>query len=255
VTAGEPVIEVRGLCKAFDGREVFDGLDLTVFRGETLTILGGSGSGKSVLLKLIIGLLEADRGEIRVFGQDLVALSEDERLPLRARIAMLFQGGALFDSLSVADNLAYPLRRQPRFSPEAIPARIAEVLELVGLPGIGDMLPAALSGGMRKRVALARAIAPQPEVVLYDEPTTGLDPLSTRRIDDLIRSINLRMGITSIVVTHDLPSAFLISDRIAFLADGRIHAVEDRRHFMQSPDPAIRSFLEAMPIGLNGGVR
>ena len=241
-----PIIEVRGLAKAFGGKVVFDGLSLSIRRGETVTILGASGSGKSVLLKTLIGLVEPDRGSILVDGQDIVPLSEAERAPVRRRVSMLFQGGALFDSLSVAANVAYPLQHQRRWSAGEAAARVAECLAVVGLPDTGDMMPAELSGGMKKRVALARAIAAEPDVILYDEPTTGLDPITTRRIDDLIRSVQERLGITSLVVTHDLASAFLVSDRIAMLDGGRIRALEGVDAFRGSRDPVIRAFVDAM---------
>jgi phospholipid/cholesterol/gamma-HCH transport system ATP-binding protein len=240
-----PIIEVRGLCKSFGKRTLFDGLDLSVRRGETLTILGSSGSGKSVLLKTMIGLVEPDHGEVRIDGTDIVPLSEAGRVGVRRRVAMLFQGGALFDSLTVAENVAYPMRIQGRH-PEEIPPLVRAALEMVGLPEVGEQLPAELSGGMKKRVALARAIAGQPEVVLYDEPTTGLDPINTRRIDDLIRSIQERLGVTSVVVTHDIASAFMVSDRMAMLGDGRILAVDDVDRFRRSELPAIRDFVTAM---------
>ncbi len=242
------IIEVRGLCKAFGKRVLFDELALSVRRGETVTILGASGSGKSVLLKTIIGLVEADHGAVLVDGQDIVPLTEAARLPLRRRVSMLFQGGALFDSLSVADNVAYPLVRQHRLEPGEVAARVAESLAVVDLADTGAMMPAELSGGMKKRVALARAISAEPEVVLYDEPTTGLDPITTRRIDDLIRSVQHRLGITSIVVTHDLPSAFLVSDRVAMLAGGRIQTIEEVAAFRRSRDPEIRAFVDAMEV-------
>ncbi len=243
----ETIIELRGLGKSFGDKSVFADLDLAIRRGETLTILGASGSGKSVLLKTIIGLVEPDRGSVLVDGQDIVPLSEAERVPMRRRVSMLFQGGALFDSLSVADNVAYPLHHQRgRLSPGEIAARVAESLAVVGLPATGDMMPAELSGGMKKRVALARAIAAEPAVVLYDEPTTGLDPITTRRIDDLIRSVQERLGITSVVVTHDLASAFLVSDRIAMLDGGRIRSIDGVDEFRRSDDPVIRAFVDAM---------
>jgi phospholipid/cholesterol/gamma-HCH transport system ATP-binding protein len=225
------MIAARQLRKAFGDRVVFDGLDLEVRRGETLTVLGTSGSGKSVLLKMIVGLLEPDGGELRV----------DSR-----RISMLFQSGALFDSLTVAENIAYPLRRLRH---DMIPDRVAHALERVGLPGIESLMPSELSGGMKKRVALARAIAPEPEIVLYDEPTTGLDPINTRRIDDLIRAIQSELGVTSVVVTHDLASACMVSDRIAMLDGGRIVEVSPPRELLRSAVPAIRSFVQAMPLG------
>jgi phospholipid/cholesterol/gamma-HCH transport system ATP-binding protein len=242
----EAIIDVRGLCKRFGAKPIFDELTLTIRRGETLTILGTSGSGKSVLLKTLIGLIEPDRGAVVVDGQDIVPLSEVERVPVRRRVSMLFQGGALFDSLSVADNVAYPLRQQRRFSPAEVAARVAESLAVVGLPDTEAMMPSELSGGMKKRVALARAIAPEPQVVLYDEPTTGLDPITTRRIDDLIRSVQERLGITSVVVTHDLASAFLVSDRIAMLDGGRIRSIDRVDAFRRSHDPVIRAFVDAM---------
>jgi len=246
MNGGDTIIELVGLSKAFGDKTIFDELGLSIRRGETLTILGASGSGKSVLLKTIIGLIEPDRGSVFVDGEDIVALSEAERAPLRRRVSMLFQGGALFDSLSVADNVAYPLRHQGRFSQAEVAARVAESLAVVGLPETEAMMPAELSGGMKKRVALARAIAAEPDVVLYDEPTTGLDPITTRRIDDLIRSVQERLGITSIVVTHDLASAFLISDRIAMLDAGRIRSIDGVDAFRRSRDPVIRAFVDAM---------
>lgn len=242
------IITLRDLDKSFGNRRLFAGLSLSIRRGETLTIVGTSGSGKSVLLKTIIGLVVPDRGAVLLDGRDLVPLSDDERQPLRRRMSMLFQGGALFDSRSVADNVAYPLRQQRRWSRSEIADRVSESLRLVGLPDIGALMPAELSGGMKKRVAMARAIAPEPEVVLYDEPTTGLDPISTRRIDELIRDVQRRLGITSVVVTHDLPSAYLVSDRIAMLSDGRIHSVDDVASFRGSTDPIIRGFVDAMRI-------
>lgn len=240
------IIEVRSVGKAFGRKVVFDDLSLSVRRGETLTILGQSGSGKSVLLKMLIGLVDADRGAILVDGLNVVSLSDEQLLPVRQRVSMLFQGGALFDSLTVAANVAYPLRRRRLLSARELADRVAHALEVVGLPGINEMMPAELSGGMKKRVALARAIVAEPDVVLYDEPTTGLDPISTRRIDDLIRSVQARLHATSIVVTHDLASAFLISDRIAMLAGGRVVAVEPTAVFRRSANPAIRAFVDAM---------
>lgn len=232
--------------KAFGKSEVFADLSLDVIAGETLTILGASGSGKSVMLKLLIGLLKPDAGSIQFAGRELVPLSEDELLPVRRRISMLFQGGALFDSLSVGENVAYSLREHLTLSEEEIAHRVAEKLTLVGLPGIEGMRPSDLSGGMKKRVALARAIAADPEVILYDEPTTGLDPINTRRINELILSLKDRLHVTSLVVTHDLPSAYMISDRIAMLSERRIVAVLPQREFRASAVPAIREFVSAM---------
>ena len=242
----DAIIELRAVHKSFGRRTLFADLSLSVARGETLTILGASGGGKSVLLKTIIGLVEVDSGAVLIDGEDLVPLSEEARVPFRRRVSMLFQGGALFDSLTVADNVAFPLRRQHRGDETEIAARVAEALAHVDLPDTGAMMPAELSGGMKKRVALARAIVTDPEVILYDEPTTGLDPMNTRRIDDLIRSVQRRLGVTSIVVTHDLPSAFLVSDRMAMLAGGRIDVIDAVEPFRRSRDLEIRSFLDAM---------
>ncbi len=241
-----PFIEFRGVKKRFGPKVIYDDLTLSIRRGETLTIVGGSGTGKSVMLKLLIGLLKPDEGAIEVEGTDVVPLDEDQLLPIRRRISMLFQGGALFDSLSVGENVAYPLREHYSMTEAEIAARVEERLALVGLPGISAMKPDDLSGGMRKRVALARAIAADPEVVLYDEPTTGLDPLNTRRISELIRSVQRRLNVTSIVVTHDLGSAYMVSDRLAMLHERRIAAVLPTDEFRASTKPEIRAFVSAM---------
>lgn len=246
-TPDQRFIEFAGVKKAFGAKVVYEELNLAIRRGETMAILGGSGTGKSVALKLLIGLLAPDAGSIRFDGQEVVGLDEHQLLPVRRRISMLFQGGALFDSLSAAENVAYPLREHFQMSEEEISDRVAERLEMVGLPGIEELRPADLSGGMRKRLALARAIAADPEVILYDEPTTGLDPANTRRISELIRSVQQRMKVTSIVVTHDMPSAFMVSDRMAMLHERRIIAVLPRDDFRRSAIPAIRQFVTAMP--------
>ncbi len=239
-------IELVGIHKAFGDNRVFEDLSLSVRRGESLAIVGGSGCGKSVLLRMLIGLTGADAGAIRFDGEELTKLSEAGFLPVRRRISMMFQAGALFDSLSVGENVAYPLRAQLALAEDDLRLRVTSTLELVGLPGIEERSPAALSGGMRKRVALARAIVTEPEVVLFDEPTAGLDPLNTRRIDDLIRSIQRDLGITVLVVTHDLPSAYRVCDRIAMLAERRILAVLPTPEFRRSTEPTIRAFVEAM---------
>jgi len=227
---------------------ILEDLALNVARGESLAILGPSGSGKSVLLKVLIGLIKPDAGSVRFAGRDLVPLSEGEIAPIRARMAMLFQGGALFDSLTVGENVAYPLRVIGGFDEEALVARVRDRLALVGLPETEAMLPSQLSGGMKKRVALARALAGDPEVILYDEPTTGLDLLTARRIDDLIRSVQRRLHVTSIVVTHDLGSALRVSDRIAMLGDRRIEIVLPTTSFLTAEIPAVRELREAMSL-------
>lgn len=248
-----PLIELSGIGKAFGSRRIYEGLALCVQRGETLALLGGSGSGKSVLLKLLIGLIKPDTGSIVFDGQELVNLDEEALLPVRRRISMLFQGGALFDSISVGENVAYPLREHLKLSEKELAARVAEKLQLVGLPGIEQMRPAELSGGMRKRVAIARAIAADPEVLLYDEPTTGLDPINARRINELILAIQRDLHVTAIVVTHDMPSAFMVSNRMAMLSDRRIIATLPCEEFRRSEVPAIRDFVTAMAEGRPSG--
>jgi len=247
-SASTAFIEFRQVRQAFGKNRLYDDLSLCVNRGETMTILGGSGSGKSVMLKLLIGLLKPDSGVIRFDGQDLVPLDEQKLLPVRRRISMLFQGGALFDSLSVGENVAYPIHEHLHLSAKQIAERVAEKLALVGLPGIENMWPAELSGGMRKRVAIARAIAADPEVLLYDEPTTGLDPINTRRINELIMSIQRNLRVTSLVVTHDLASAFMISDRMAMLSERRILATLPCEEFRRSQESAIHDFVSAMAL-------
>ncbi len=243
-----PLVSFRGVTKAFGAKTVYRDLTLDVQRGETLVVLGASGSGKSVMLKMIIGLVAPDAGSLRFDGQEIAGLPEAALLPLRRRVSMLFQGGALFDSLSVAENVAYPLRIRGDADERAIAARVKELLAVVDLSGTEALAPAELSGGMRKRVALARAIATEPELVLFDEPTTGLDPIVTRRILELIRSIQRRLDITSVIVTHDLPSAYLVSDRIAMLSEGRIVAARPTAEFRRSPEPVIREFVTAMEL-------
>jgi phospholipid/cholesterol/gamma-HCH transport system ATP-binding protein len=220
-------------------------LSLDVHVGETLVILGGSGAGKSVLLKHANGLLRPDAGCVIVDGLDITELPEAALVETRRRIGVLFQGGALFDSMTVGDNVAYGLREHTRLPPRAIAERVRTTLEMVDLPGTEHLMPAALSGGMRKRAALARAIAVEPVAVLYDEPTTGLDPVLAHRIDLLIRSLQERLRLTSVVVTHDLHSAFSVGDRFAFLHDGVIRLVGPRAELERSSDPIVREFVRA----------
>ncbi|MCK6552706.1 ATP-binding cassette domain-containing protein [Myxococcota bacterium] len=248
VPHAEALIHFDAVSKAFGANVLYDGLDLGVRRAETIAVLGGSGLGKSVLLKLLIGLLKPDRGAIWFDGVDVVPLAEPAMIPIRRRISMLFQGGALFDSLSVAENVAYPLRIHGRVARRDVRARVSACLAMVGLEGTEAKMPAELSGGMKKRVALARAIAPAPEVLLFDEPTTGLDPLNTRRISELIRHIQRELGVTSIVVTHDLASAAIVADRMTLLSGGRIAADLPTAEFLRSRDPTIRAFVTAMAV-------
>jgi phospholipid/cholesterol/gamma-HCH transport system ATP-binding protein len=240
------LIQFSSVKKAFGEKRVFQGLDLSVLRGQVLTMVGGSGVGKSVLLKLLIGLLRADAGSIIFDGAEITRMEEAELAIVRQRIAMLFQSGALFDSLSVGRNVAYGLEEhfQNKMSASEIDDRVAWALGLVDLPGIQEMRPSDLSGGMRKRVGLARAIAVRPEVVLYDEPTTGLDPINTARINHLIMGLQERLEITSIVVTHDMKSAFTISDRMAMVHTGRVIGYGTVEEFRASTDPRVADFIE-----------
>lgn len=244
---GDELIAFQDLWKAFGPKSIYEGLSLHIRRGENLTVIGGSGTGKSVLLKCLIGLLQPDRGSIRFDGQELVGLSEASYIPVRTRIAMLFQGGALFDSIDVGENVAYPIREHYRRMPEPeLRDRVAHKLELVGLPGVERMRIADLSGGMKKRVGLARAIAIDPEVVLYDEPTTGLDPINTRRINELIIKLNETLRVTSIVVTHDLESAYMVSHRMAMLHNRRILFEGTVDEIRASEVPEVKAFMHAM---------
>jgi phospholipid/cholesterol/gamma-HCH transport system ATP-binding protein len=241
----EPIIRFRDVRKAFGPKVIYRGLNLDIRAGETITIMGGSGVGKSVMLKLLIRLLEADHGSITFHGQEITSMRDLEIGVVRQRIAMLFQGAALFDSISVGDNVAYGLHEHYRH--QMTEAKIRETvnwaLSLVGLPGIELMRPSDLSGGMKKRVGLARAIAVKPEVLLYDEPTTGLDPINTARINHLINGLKAALNVTSIVVTHDMTSAFGISDRMAMVFRGEIILAGTPDDFRASKDPRVRDFI------------
>ncbi|MBI4702930.1 MAG: ABC transporter ATP-binding protein [Deltaproteobacteria bacterium] len=241
----EPLIQFRAVRKAFGPKVVLRDLSLDVFPGETLTVMGGSGVGKSVMLKLLIRLLEPDAGSIRFHGEETTAMDAARLRQVRQRIAMLFQGGALFDSFSVAGNVGYALREHYylTMSESEIAERVAWALGLVDLPGTEQMRPSDLSGGMKKRVALARAVALRPEVLLYDEPTTGLDPINTTRICHLIRGLQRALGVTSIVVTHDMHSAFAVSDRMAMLHRGEVIAAGPPESFRHPQDPRIVQFI------------
>src|SRR5215510_754299 len=238
-----PFIELRAVQIAFEDHDVLRGIDLTVMSGEILTIMGGSGSGKSVLLRLIAGLIKPDMGEIRLDGTDIVPLNEDDMLSFRQRMGVVFQQAALFDSMSVADNIAYPLYEHAKLDEAAIQQRVAELLDIVGLPGIQEKFPAELSGGMRKRVGIARALAMKPAIVLYDEPTSGLDPGNAKMISQLIIQVAETFGTTSVVVSHDLYWSLKISTRAALIYDGKIIAIGTPAAIQSSPIPEVQAFL------------
>ncbi len=243
---GTPLIRFTNVQKRFGSKVIYSDLNLEVLRGETITIMGASGSGKSVLLKMLIGLLTADAGTITFDGETITGMSDMQLTEVRRRIAYLFQGAALFDSLSVGENVAYGLREQfwDTMTNEQIEVRVAQSLQLVGLPGIQEMHPSDLSGGMKKRVGLARTLALQPEVLLYDEPTTGLDPINTGRINHLISGIKQSLGITSVVVTHDMGTAFTVSDRLVMLNKGRVQLIGTKEEFRATTDTYVRDFIE-----------
>lgn len=237
------IISWNKVFKAFGETKVLVDMNLEVNEGETLTIIGGSGSGKSVMLRLLLALMHPDSGKVYFDGHDVTIADEEGIIEIRKQVGMLFQGGALFDSLSVAENIAYPLREHYDYSEEHIAKIVAEKLDLVGLPGTQNIMPSDLSGGMKKRVALARAIATDPKVILYDEPTTGLDPANTMRINKLIRHLQNKLKVTSIVVTHDMSSAFYVSDRLAMLYDRKIEYVGTADEVRRSTNRIVQNFI------------
>lgn len=237
------MIQIEQLHRSFRGVPVLRGVDFIVQDGETVVIIGRSGCGKSVLLKHLCGLLKPDRGRVIVDGVDIVPLGERELTPIRRQFGFLFQGAALFDSLTLFENVAFPLREQRRFSEAEIARRVREALEIVGLAGAEQKKPAELSGGMRKRAGLARAVVTTPKYLLYDEPTTGLDPIRADTINNLILRLRDRYHVTGVAVTHDMASAYKIADRIAMLHEGRIHAVGTPREIQASSDPVVQQFI------------
>jgi phospholipid/cholesterol/gamma-HCH transport system ATP-binding protein len=238
-----PLFCVRGLIKAYGANRVLDGLDFDVVRGECLVIMGRSGSGKSVTLRQLNGLETTDAGSVLFDGEEIAPLIERELYPLRRRVAMLFQSGALFDSMDVHENIAFPLREHTDLDEAAIAQRVREKLGVVRLPGVEELMPSELSGGMRKRVALARSLALDPEAVLFDEPTTGLDPVTSATIGHLIASTQRELGMTSVVVTHDVPLARRVGDRIGFLEGGRFRFIGTWREAEASDDETLTRFL------------
>ena len=245
----DQAIEFAGVWKRLGTKDVLRGVDLSVPRGECLVVIGRSGTGKSVLLKHVVGLILADRGTVRVNGRDISSLGETELLELREQMGMLFQAGALFDSMTVGENVGLALREHTPMSEQQIELVVAEKLSLVGLSGTEALRPSSLSGGMKKRAALARALATNPKIMLYDEPTTGLDPITADVVNRLIRRLQERLGMTSIAVTHDMRSAYHIADRIAMLHEGRIHAVGTPAEIQSTRDPAVKQFVEGSSEG------
>ena len=239
-----PVIEIKNLHKTFGDNKVLNGMNATIHKGEDVVILGRSGSGKSVTIKCVVGLEHPDKGTIKVFGTDITQLNNKELNEIRPRIGFMFQNGALYDSMSVRQNLAFTLKHhQKDITPEAVEEKITEALENVGLLDAIDKMPAELSGGMRKRIGMARTLITRPEIILYDEPTSGLDPITAREISELMVAIQKKNKTTSIVITHDLACAKITGDRIIVLQDGKISAEGTYAELEKSKDPSVRSFF------------
>jgi len=244
------MIAVRSLAKKIGEQGILRGVDLEVARGETLAIIGLSGGGKSVLLKHLVGLMEPDVGEIWVEGQNIIGLTERQLGAVREKIGILFQGAALFDSMTVAENIAFPLREAGERNPKVLREKVREMLDVVELEGQEEKMPESLSGGMKKRVGLARSIVRRPSCVLYDEPTSGLDPVVSDSINRLIRRLQKRLGMTSVVVTHDMKSAFDVANHVAYLHEGRIYFYGTPNQLQQTSDPILQDFL----LGRSEGV-
>ena len=240
------MIQVRDLVKSFGDHKILEGVNFSIQRGESVVIIGRSGGGKSVLLKPLIALLKPDSGQVLIDGENVVPMDERQLLRVRRKFGMLFQGAALFDSMTVAENIGFAFRREQILSEDEIAHRVAHVLDLVDLPGIETKNPSELSGGMRKRVGLARAIVYQPQIVLYDEPTTGLDPIASDSIDKLILRVRDRLNVTSVVVTHDMRSARRLGQRILMLHDKRIYAAGKPDEIFSSKDPIVKQFVEGI---------
>jgi phospholipid/cholesterol/gamma-HCH transport system ATP-binding protein len=240
------MIEVRDLKKSFGPQPILDGVSFGIHKGEALVIIGRSGGGKSVLLKHIIGLLQPDSGQVLIDGEDITRMNERELIRVRSKFGMVFQGAALFDSMNVAENVSFAFRRQPQFTQKEIAHKVTEALDMVELSNVEHKRPSELSGGMRKRVGLARAIIYHPEIVLYDEPTTGLDPIVSDSIDHLIMRVTERLKVTTVVVTHDMRTARRVGHRIAMLHNKRIYATGTPGDIFASPDPVVRQFIDGV---------
>ncbi len=245
---GDAIVVASDLWKSFGGSAALSGVSLEVRRGEIQVIMGPSGCGKSVLLKHLVGLVRPDRGEVLVFGHPIHAMSDHELDSVRVRIGVVFQSAALFDSLTVEQNVAFPMRRHSNLSREEIARRVRELLDRVEMAGTEDLMPSALSGGMRKRVGIARALALDPPLILYDEPTSGLDPLTAHTVDGLILRLRAELEVTSVVVTHSLDSAFHLADRLAVMDSGRLTAVGTPDEILGSADPFVRRFLDTRAV-------
>ena len=243
------VISVKDLHKSFGNRKILDGINLNIYAGETFVIMGPSGCGKSTLLQHIIGALRPDAGQVLFGDKDLALLSEEEKDAIRKRFGMSFQSSALLDSLSVADNVSLPLREHTQLNPNIVTIMVKMKLDLVGLRGVENLMPSMLSGGMQKRVGLARAIAMDPEIVFYDEPTAGLDPVMSASIDKLILDLSKKLMITSVVVTHDMNSVFRIADRVAMLFKGRVLEVGTPEQIKNSENPIVQQFIKGETEG------
>jgi phospholipid/cholesterol/gamma-HCH transport system ATP-binding protein len=242
------MIEIINICKSFEDHLVLDSLNLTIQAGETMVIIGRSGCGKSVLLKHIIGILKPDSGQVIIDGNDITRMSEKELNNLRLKFGMLFQGAALFDSLTIGENVGFSLKER-RYDEAAINSRVKECLAMVGLKGIDDLKPSELSGGMRKRAGLARAICTNPQIVLYDEPTTGVDPIMADAVNELIIELHKRLNITSIVVTHDMVSAYKVATRVAMLYKGKIIEVGTPEEIKNTKNPIVHQFIKGLAAG------
>ena len=238
------MIEIKNLKKRFGKKEVLRGVTLSIKTGETMVIIGRSGCGKSVLLKHIVGLLKADEGEVQIDGQVISAMTQANLYNVRTKFGYLFQGAALFDSMTVGENVGLALKENYQMSEQKIREVVAEKLALVGLPNIEQMKPSELSGGMRKRVGLARALATNPEYIFYDEPTTGLDPIMSDAIDTLIKDLAQKLRVTSVVITHDIQSVYKVADRIAMMHEGKIYFLGDAKALSETQDPVVRNFVD-----------
>lgn len=242
------MIKLSHVSKIYDGEYALQDINLEIRDGETLAVIGGSGSGKSTLLQLLVGLIRPDAGEIYISGQEISHISEKEMDKVRLNMGMVFQYSALFDSMTVGENVAFGLREHRNLPEAEIQRIVREKLALVGLPGVEEKLPGELSGGMKKRVSLARAIAIEPEIIFYDEPSSGLDPLTTAKIDELIVDMQKKLGVTSVVVTHDMASACRIADRIAMVYEGKLIAVDTVERFQQIQDERVQAFFRTLHL-------